>query len=488
MSPRAPLSELFLRTQSDERLCALSRDGHELAFAVLVKRHRPALLRSAVRMTGATRAEDIVQEALLRAWRALEAGTGVRQAQAWLHQIVRNTAITTLKGDRAVCPLPGQLADRDDPGDLFEARTRAHMLLAEIAALPERQREALLRTEVDGLSRHEIAADLDLSEGAVRQLVHRARASLRAALTALTPYPLVSWIARRPLAPGLGWRLTGTMSPTVPAHSGIAESLSAGSTAVGAGALAKGGAVILAAGALGGGLAWHVTFGHRSSAGTRDHAAVRIHSVGDGTKRPNTASIADTSDQHAAQRTDRVAAADRLARRALRPAATRQSRVALGAGREPVRDAAPPTLAGTGSVSTVIRQGDSTDLGAARTGGSPHAAATPKATLGRRPSAPIAAPEHGDAGADPTDADPVSGQGTTDSASEVGETIAGDGGGDNSGTGVAADTPAGPIGNSNAGTAGTSTDTTPNSDAGATTTDAASLSPTQADASVGTGN
>ena len=64
--------------------------------------------------------------------------------------------------------------------------------LASLAALPDRQREALIRTAVSGDSPEEIARDLGLTDNALRQLVHRARASMRAAATALTPMPLVT--------------------------------------------------------------------------------------------------------------------------------------------------------------------------------------------------------------------------------------------------------------------------------------------------------
>ncbi len=64
--------------------------------------------------------------------------------------------------------------------------------LASLAALPDRQREALIRTAVSGDSQEEVARDLGLTDNALRQLVHRARMSMRAAATALTPMPLVT--------------------------------------------------------------------------------------------------------------------------------------------------------------------------------------------------------------------------------------------------------------------------------------------------------
>ena len=69
--------------------------------------------------------------------------------------------------------------------------------LAGVAALPERQREALLRTAVEGRSQEEVARALGLSHGAVAQLVMRGRRTLRAAATALTPPWLFDWLPAR---------------------------------------------------------------------------------------------------------------------------------------------------------------------------------------------------------------------------------------------------------------------------------------------------
>src|SRR5579884_1618894 len=97
MRQRLNTSELFLKAQTDERLAALAREGHTRAFAVLVDRHRRALLAHAGRMVGSNRAEDVLQQALLKAWRSLDDGTEVRHAQAWLHRIVHNAALTDIE-------------------------------------------------------------------------------------------------------------------------------------------------------------------------------------------------------------------------------------------------------------------------------------------------------------------------------------------------------------------------------------------------------
>lgn len=281
MSSPFSLTELVLRAQTDQRLCVLIADGHVRAFAVLVDRHRASLTRTGGRIAGDDQAEDVVQEALLRAWRALESGARIEHVPAWLHQIVRNTALSQLAREHGVRqPLSDELAERRQVDDHLEERELARALLTRIAELPDRQRTALIETELAGRSRRAIATELGLSEGAVRQLVHRARSSVRVTLTALTPYPLIAWIARHGPVTGAWARTAGAASPGGGGRSTLLESLGAGS-AVSGGALLKGGATIIAVGALGGGLAWHALSHGRlppSDRATPRHAAVRASS------------------------------------------------------------------------------------------------------------------------------------------------------------------------------------------------------------------
>ena len=77
----------------------------------------------------------------------------------------------------------------------MERRAVVRQTLTGLAALPDRQREALLQIAIEGRSQDEVARELGVSEGAVRQLVHRARLTLRAAATAVIPMPLAEWAA-----------------------------------------------------------------------------------------------------------------------------------------------------------------------------------------------------------------------------------------------------------------------------------------------------
>jgi RNA polymerase sigma factor (sigma-70 family) len=249
----------LLRTQSDARLAALARDGHERAYEAIVERYRRELLRHAQRVVGEARAEDVLQHALLAAWAALRRGDEVRDLRPWLQRIVHNTSLNALRGGRdEYAELRESMQVGDAPEDEIERRAIVRDTLTALAALPERQREALLRVAVQGRSQEEVAEDFGLSHGAVRQLVHRARTTLRAAATAVTPLPLASWLASFGARAG------------EPAGARIAELASDTGSAGLASALAKAGVVVVLAGGAAAGPSIVEHSGDRDSARAAD--------------------------------------------------------------------------------------------------------------------------------------------------------------------------------------------------------------------------
>jgi RNA polymerase sigma factor (sigma-70 family) len=189
------LSDRLLSSQSDERLAALASAGSERAFAVIVQRYRRPLLAFARHLAPSGDIEDLVQQTFMSALAAMRTGVEVRHLRGWLHQILRHAAIQASK--RALVPAELEHANLVTPSaqQAAEARMLTAEALAALAKLPARQHEAMVATAIHGRSRAEVAQLLGLSEGAVRQLVHRARESLRAAVTAITPYPLAQALA-----------------------------------------------------------------------------------------------------------------------------------------------------------------------------------------------------------------------------------------------------------------------------------------------------
>lgn len=205
----------LLRLQSDERLVRLVRDGHQPAFTTIVDRHGPALQRYCARLVGEQRAEDAVQQAFANAHRALTEHDDAVELRPWLYRIAHNAALNTLRGDTdgwslddpatdgASLPAAGGPGGYEDVETTVVQRERLRVTLTTIAALPPSQRDALVLRELEGRSHEEIAGVLGVTAGAARQHLMRARAAVRAAATAVTPYPMLVKLA--------GWM---TVSPT----------------------------------------------------------------------------------------------------------------------------------------------------------------------------------------------------------------------------------------------------------------------------------
>ena len=239
MSPVRPLRPLQM--QSDARLVELVRAGHERAFDALVRRYRRPLLAYAGRLLGAEgRAEDALQQALLKAWIALRDGAEIDDVRAWLYRIVHNSAVTILRRAQLDCVELNDELDAAAPESGPESRLVLREMLSSLAALPELQRRAILLTAVSGSSHGEAAEVLGLSDGAVRGLVYRARASIRNAAAGLLPVGAINWLA------GLGQRRSSLAARIAECAGATGGAGSAGVAA----AVLKGGAIVVSAGAL----------------------------------------------------------------------------------------------------------------------------------------------------------------------------------------------------------------------------------------------
>jgi RNA polymerase sigma factor (sigma-70 family) len=186
----------LLRTQSDSRLVDLVRAGNDRAFEAIVLRYHRPLLRHCRRLLPAGRAEDAVQQALLRALEAMRADERDLQLEPWLHRIAHNAAIDSL---RRMDSHWEELDDRMDGVEpthaAAERRARFNSVMSNMGELPERQRRALVLRELEGRSYDEIATTLGVTGDGVRQLLNRARNTMRAAATAVVPPALVGRIA-----------------------------------------------------------------------------------------------------------------------------------------------------------------------------------------------------------------------------------------------------------------------------------------------------
>jgi RNA polymerase sigma-70 factor, ECF subfamily len=167
-----------VETPSDHALAAAYRAGDERAAAELVRRHAPAVGRF-LYSSGAARDEidDLVQEALFRAFRRLDGWRGEASFRSWLFVIAGNVLrdeYRRRKGRRVLTLEDRDLPDRADPHEDFAARETEERLRQGLATLPRLQREVFLLRTQQGSDYVEIAAALGTTPGAARVHYHHA--------------------------------------------------------------------------------------------------------------------------------------------------------------------------------------------------------------------------------------------------------------------------------------------------------------------------
>ncbi len=161
-------------------------DPDAAVMRVLYDEHAPALWRYAWRLTGdAARAEDVVQETLLRAWQHPEVTDDDRSARAWLFTVARNMIIDERRSARFRSetgpPDPERVPDPAARDQLDTALDR--LLLSDaLTQLSADHRAVIRRAYYQGWTTAQIAADLHIAEGTVKSRLHYAVRALRLAL------------------------------------------------------------------------------------------------------------------------------------------------------------------------------------------------------------------------------------------------------------------------------------------------------------------
>jgi RNA polymerase sigma-70 factor (ECF subfamily) len=178
---QASASQVSLDAMDDADVVSRALAGDSDAFAILVDRHAAVCLRYATRMLGSRDdAEDVIQESLMRAFRALSGYDRNRDFRTWLLSIVANRCRTALamrrRRDRFVIadgePLDTVTGD-DTDGDEITAVQWA------LAKLDAKHREAFLLKHVEGLSYEEIARITGAGVSALKMRVRRACERMR---------------------------------------------------------------------------------------------------------------------------------------------------------------------------------------------------------------------------------------------------------------------------------------------------------------------
>jgi RNA polymerase sigma-70 factor, ECF subfamily len=175
------------RAATDEQLVDLVRSGDDRAFAAIHERYEARLHAYARQLLGGAHhdAEEVVQDAFVRALNALRADDRQMALKAWLYTIVRNRALDVLRRPVRTTDLephaPTLFDTSADPCERFE---ELGALVAGLKGLPERQRTALVLHEMGGASHRAIATRLDVTTGGSKALVSRARSGLAKARAA----------------------------------------------------------------------------------------------------------------------------------------------------------------------------------------------------------------------------------------------------------------------------------------------------------------
>lgn len=182
----------------EEELALVQRvqSGELDAFEDLVRAHEKTVYNLALRMTGNPQdAEDMAQEAFLKAYRSLPDFRGESKFSVWLYRIVSNVCLDHLRKQsrRPASSLTREDEDGEEqqlevpdesqsPERLLEQKLTREAVQRGLAELPGEQRQILLLREVRGMSYEEIAETLGLEAGTVKSRIFRARKKLSAFL------------------------------------------------------------------------------------------------------------------------------------------------------------------------------------------------------------------------------------------------------------------------------------------------------------------
>ncbi len=177
-------------TEAESVLVARARGGDRDAFEALVRRHGDRLYAVVLRFVAdGDEAQEVTQEAFLRAWRSIAQFEGRSHFFTWLYRIGINeakrraarrpaAAVVSLNDE----PIPEAPDWSDSPQTRFEHADLRSVLEHAVRALPIEYRTPLILRDIEGLSTREAAEVMELGMAAFKSRLHRARLAVRRAL------------------------------------------------------------------------------------------------------------------------------------------------------------------------------------------------------------------------------------------------------------------------------------------------------------------
>ena len=194
-----PLSEAELRGMEASALVEAAKSGDPNAFDALVRRYRSRIFALALHLTGSrSEADDITQDAFLRAYKNIERFEGRSEFFTWLYRIALNRALNvrrdrrrriTMSIEDPRLSLPLQVDAHGDPRRTLELRETYTLLLRAFDGLSPLLRTTLALTLLQGFSYKEAAVVLDTTEGTIAWRVHEARRKMRESMAKMLKDP-----------------------------------------------------------------------------------------------------------------------------------------------------------------------------------------------------------------------------------------------------------------------------------------------------------
>lgn len=179
----------------DRQLIAECLKGQTEAFGELVRRYQDRLYNAVFRIIDSSEdAQDVVQEAFLSAYQALDGFKGQSGFFTWLYRIAMNEAISLKRKQRVTIPIkpryeeeaqPQDQSAQSRPGEAAERAEEEQKLQRALNRLSPEHRSVLVLKDIEDLKYEEIAEALQVPIGTVRSRLHRARVELREILEGL---------------------------------------------------------------------------------------------------------------------------------------------------------------------------------------------------------------------------------------------------------------------------------------------------------------
>jgi RNA polymerase sigma-70 factor (ECF subfamily) len=172
---------------NEEQLLNQVANGDEQAFAQLFYTHHQAVGDYILTLTKSREAaEEIVQDAFIKAWRLREDLAGIRSFRSWLYSVCRNQAFNVLRDQARLALRQRKWLDHQEyQGESPDEQNREHLyqlIDAAVAQLPLQQQKAYLLSRSAGMSHKEIAREMELSRETVKRHISLALKSITAYL------------------------------------------------------------------------------------------------------------------------------------------------------------------------------------------------------------------------------------------------------------------------------------------------------------------